>query len=109
MGGILVLLPGAITVVGLNTLIRADDDLTNPRSLVIVSMILVLGIGGAEISIGDFALGGIGLAGVVGVVLVTPTWRMIERARVQRGSALERKHLNIEGTDPIYESSLAAG
>ena len=32
-------------------------------------MILVLGIGGATIPIGNFALGGIGLAGVVGVLL----------------------------------------
>ena len=32
-------------------------------------MILVLGIGGASIPIGNFALGGIGLAGVVGVLL----------------------------------------
>ncbi len=50
------------------------DDLTKPRTLIIISMILVLGIGGAEIPIGDFALGnfalgGIGLAGVVGVLL----------------------------------------
>jgi len=69
MGGILVLLFGAITVVGLSSLMGAKDDLTRPRNLIIVSMILVLGIGGMEIPIGNFALGGIGLAGVVGVVL----------------------------------------
>jgi uracil permease len=69
MGGILVLLFGAITVVGLSSLIGAREDLTRPRNLVIVSMILVLGIGGAEIPIGNFALGGIGLAGAVGVLL----------------------------------------
>ncbi|HEX9699801.1 MAG TPA: uracil-xanthine permease family protein [Acidobacteriota bacterium] len=69
MGGILVLLFGAITVVGLNSLAGAREDLTRPRNLIIVSMILVLGIGGAEIPIGNFALGGIGLAGVVGVLL----------------------------------------
>ena len=69
MGGILVLLFGAITVVGLNSLVGAREDLTRPRNLIIVSMILVLGIGGAEIPIGNFALGGIGLAGVVGVLL----------------------------------------
>ncbi len=52
----------------------ARDDLTKPRNLIIISMIMVLGIGGAEIPIGDFALGnfalgGIGLAGVLGVLL----------------------------------------
>ena len=69
MGGILVLLFGAITVVGLSSLMGARDDLTKPRNLIIISMILVLGIGGMEIPIGNFALGGIGLAGVVGVLL----------------------------------------
>lgn len=69
MGGILVLLFGAITVVGLSSLMGAKDDLTKPRNLIIISMILVLGIGGMEIPIGNFALGGIGLAGVVGVLL----------------------------------------
>ena len=69
MGGILVLLFGAITVIGLSSLMAAKDDLTRPRNLIIISMILVLGIGGMEIPIGNFALGGIGLAGVVGVLL----------------------------------------
>lgn len=69
MGGILVLLFGAITVVGLSSLMGARDDLTRPRNLIIISMILVLGIGGAEIPIGTFSLGGIGLAGIVGVLL----------------------------------------
>ncbi len=69
MGGILVLLFGAITVVGLSSLMSGRDDLLKPRNLIIVSMILVLGIGGMEIPIGNFALGGIGLAGIVGILL----------------------------------------
>jgi len=69
MGGILILLFGAITVIGLNTLMGAREDLTRPRNLIIVSMILVLGIGGMQFSIGTFTLGGIGLAAIVGVIL----------------------------------------
>ena len=69
MGGILVLLFGAITVVGLSSLMSSRDDLLKPRNLVIVSMILVLGLGGMEIPIGNFVLGGIGLAGIVGIAL----------------------------------------
>lgn len=61
MGGILVLLFGAITVVGLSSLMSARDNLMKPRSLIIVSMILVLGIGGMEIPIEGFVLRGIGL------------------------------------------------
>ncbi len=69
MGGIMLLLFGAITVVGLNTLVRAGEDLTQPRNLTIVALILVFGIGGMAFPLGKFTLGGIGLAGITGVVL----------------------------------------
>lgn len=69
MGGIMLLLFGAITVIGLNTLVKAGDDLTEARNLSIVALILVCGIGGMVLSIGEFTLGGIGLAGILGVVL----------------------------------------
>ena len=65
MGGIMLLLFGAITVVGLNTLVKSGEDLTEARNLCIVAIILVFGIGGMQI----FTLGGIGLAGIVGVLL----------------------------------------
>jgi len=69
MGGILLLLFGAITVVGLNTMVKAGDDLTDARNLAIVALILVFGIGGMSFSFGKFTIGGIGLAGITGVVL----------------------------------------
>jgi len=70
MGGILILLFGTITVVGLSTLARAGpEELTKPRSLAIVAIILVFGVGGMQISAGGFTLGGIGLAGVAGLLL----------------------------------------
>jgi uracil permease len=69
MGGIMLLLFGAITVIGLNTLVRAGEDLTEPRNLSIVALILVCGIGGMVLSFGKFTLGGIGMAGILGVVL----------------------------------------
>ncbi len=69
MGGILLLLFGAITVVGLNSLVKAGEDLTEPRNLAIVALILVFGIGGMAFSTSEFALKGIGLAGITGVVL----------------------------------------
>ena len=65
MGGIMILLFGAITVIGLNTMVRAGDDLSLPRNLIVVSLILVSGLGGMKI----LGLGGIGLAGIMGVVL----------------------------------------
>lgn len=69
MGGIMLLLFGAIMVVGLNSLVRAGDDLMEPRNLAIVALILVFGIGGMTFSVGRFALEGIGLAGILGVFL----------------------------------------
>lgn len=69
MGGIMVLLFGAIMVVGMNTLVRAGEDLVQPRNLAIVALIVVFGVGGMAVPLGTFHLGGIGLAGIVGVVL----------------------------------------
>jgi len=77
MGGILVLLFGAITVVGINTLVRAGTDLMQPRNLIIVALILVSGVGGLSLGGEAFSMSGIGLAGVLGVVanLVLPKAR----------------------------------
>lgn len=69
MGGIMLLLFGAIAVVGLNTLVRAGHDLLEPRNLAVVALILVCGIGGMELSLGAVSFKGIGLAGLVGVAL----------------------------------------
>lgn len=69
LGGIMLLLFGMIASVGIKTLIESRADFHQTRSMVIVSIILTIGIGGATLSAGNFTLGGIGLASVVGVVL----------------------------------------
>lgn len=69
LGGIMLLLFGTIAAVGVNSLVKNRVDLGNTRNLVIVSIILILGIGGAEFSVGTFNFGGIGLSAVVGVLL----------------------------------------
>ncbi|PAU78999.1 uracil-xanthine permease family protein [Halomonas salipaludis] len=69
MGGIMVLLFGSIAVVGMNTLVRAGHSLTAPRNLVVVSLILVFGIGGMQFGGGQFTLQGVSLAAVVGIAL----------------------------------------
>ena len=69
LGGIMLLLFGTIAAVGVNSLVKNKVDLGNTRNLVIVSLILILGIGGAELTAGTFTIGGIGLSAVVGVVL----------------------------------------
>ncbi|UYG01404.1 uracil-xanthine permease family protein [Halomonas sp. GD1P12] len=69
MGGIMTLLFGSIAVVGMNTLVRAGQSLTEPRNLVVVSLILVFGIGGMQFGGGQFTLQGVSLAALVGIVL----------------------------------------
>lgn len=69
MGGILILLFGMIAAVGVGTLVRNKVDMAKARNLVIVSVVLVVGIGNLVINFGPITLGGIGLAGIVGVLL----------------------------------------
>ena len=69
LGGIMLLLFGTIASVGINTLVKNKIDMGDTRNLVIVSLILTTGIGGAEMTFGNITIGGIGLAALVGVTL----------------------------------------
>ncbi len=69
MGGIMILLFGSIMVVGLNTLVQSRENLMETRNLVIVAMVIIFGIGGISIDIGEFHLSGIGLSAIIGVFL----------------------------------------
>ena len=69
MGGIMVLLFGSIAGIGLKTIIDGRVDLSSARNLCIVSVTLVVGIGGLGVTIGSFSLQGISLCGVLAVLL----------------------------------------
>ena len=69
LGGIMLLLFGTIASVGINNLVKNRVDMGNTRNLVIVSLILTLGIGGAEMNFGGITMSGIGLSALVGVIL----------------------------------------
>ncbi|MBB1487891.1 uracil-xanthine permease family protein [Oceanospirillum sediminis] len=69
MGGIMTLLFGSIAVVGMNTLVKSGEDLTVPRNLSIVALILVFGIGGMYIGGGEFSLQGVSLCAILGIAL----------------------------------------
>jgi len=69
MGGIMMLMFGSVAAVGLNTLIKARVDLEEPRNLVIVSSVLVMGIGGLALNFDGLTLQGVSLCAVVAVVL----------------------------------------
>jgi uracil permease len=69
MGGIMILLFGMIAAIGISSLVRDKVDFSKSRNLIIASVILVVGIGNLSFTMGKVTLGGIGLAGIVGVVL----------------------------------------
>lgn len=69
MGGIMILLFGMIASIGVGSLVKNKVDMSKSRNLVIASVVLVVGIGDMVISIGSVTLGGIGLAGIVGILL----------------------------------------
>jgi len=69
LGGIMLLLFGTIASVGVQNLIQHKVDLNSTRNIIIVSVTLTMGIGGAILTFGTFSISGIGLSAVVGVLL----------------------------------------
>lgn len=69
MGGIMIVLFGTIAAIGIKNMVENKIDVSSNRNLIIVAVILAIGVGGGVLSVGQFKLAGIGLAGVVGVVL----------------------------------------
>ena len=70
LGGISILLFGIIASSGLRMLVDNNIDFGNNRNLVISSVILVIGIGGAKLEFSEsFSIEGMALAAIVGVIL----------------------------------------
>jgi len=70
LGGVSILLFGIIASSGLRMFVDHQIDLGNQRNLVIASVVLIIGIGGATIRFTEtFAVEGMALAAIVGVLL----------------------------------------
>ena len=69
IGGILILLFGMIAAIGIKTLVDNRVDLNRPRPLIVVSVMFVVGLGGAQLELGEFRFTGLALASVLGIVL----------------------------------------
>ncbi|MPN29019.1 Uracil permease [bioreactor metagenome] len=69
LGGIMLLLFGMIAATGVNNMIHNKTDMSNTRNLIIVSLILTTGIGGAVLQMGNISMTGIGLSALIGLVL----------------------------------------
>ena len=70
MGGVLILLFGLIAGNGLKVMVDARVNLSSMRNLIVVSTMLVIGLGQAKILLNDAsALTGMALAAIIGVIL----------------------------------------
>ncbi|MBD8031680.1 MULTISPECIES: solute carrier family 23 protein [Solibacillus] len=82
LGGISILLFGIIAASGLRMFVENNIDFGNNRNMVIASVILVVGIGGAAMRFTEsFAIEGMALASIIGVVLnlVLPGREIVEK------------------------------
>ena len=70
IGGMTVVLYGFIAGNGVRVLIKDQTDLGNPRNLIVVSTMLVIGLGGATLNLGtNVSISGMALAAIVGILL----------------------------------------
>ena len=70
MGGVCLILYGFIASNGLKTLIDAKVDMSDTRNLIIVSVMLVIGLGAGTLKItDDIQFSGMALATIFGIVL----------------------------------------
>lgn len=73
LGGVAVLLYGFISVNGLKILIQNQVDFSNTKNVIVASTMLVLGLGGAAISIAtkntSVSISGMSLAAIIGIIL----------------------------------------
>jgi uracil permease len=70
LGGLTIILYGLIASNGVKVMLKAKVDLSDMRNIIIVSSMLVIGLGGAMIPINDaVALTGMSFAAIVGILL----------------------------------------
>lgn len=69
MGGVSILLFGIIASSGFRVFVENKIDFSKKKNLIVASVVIVLGIGGAVIKIGSLELAGVALATLAGIIL----------------------------------------
>ncbi|SFM31529.1 uracil permease [Pelosinus propionicus] len=69
MGGVSLLLFGVIAASGIRILVESKVDYSRSRNLILTSVVLILGISGASITIGTVTMKGMALATIVSIFL----------------------------------------
>lgn len=69
MGGVSLLLFGVIAASGIRMLVDSKVDYSKSRNLILTSIVLIIGVSGASITIGNVTMKGMALATVVSIIL----------------------------------------
>ena len=69
IGGISVILYGMISAVGARNMIENQVDFKKSRNLIVAAVILVIGLGGDGLTIGNVTITALAFASIVGIVL----------------------------------------
>ncbi|MBA2938388.1 uracil permease [Paenibacillus sp. CGMCC 1.16610] len=69
MGGVSLLLFGIIAASGIRMLVETKVDYSKPMNLILTTTVLVIGLSGATLKLGNFELKGMALATIVAIVL----------------------------------------
>ncbi|MDU0202403.1 MULTISPECIES: uracil permease [Paenibacillus] len=69
MGGVSMLLFGIIAASGIRMLVETKVDYSKPINLILTTSVLVIGLSGATLKLGNFELKGMALATIVAIVL----------------------------------------
>ncbi len=81
MGGVCMLLFGVIAASGVRMLVEAKVDYSQPANLSLTAIVLIVGISGVAVRIGDVQLKGMALATVVGMLL-SLTFHLLAKFRL---------------------------
>lgn len=80
MGGVSLLLFGVIAASGLRMLVESKVDYGKPTNLFLTTVVLISGLSGLKIEIGNFSLSGMALATVVAIIL-SLLFKLFEKLR----------------------------
>ena len=80
MGGVSLLLFGVIAASGIRMLVESKVDYNKPSNLILTSVILILGVSNAHVTLGSVALKGMALSTVVAIIL-SLSFKCIESLR----------------------------
>ncbi|WP_066174366.1 uracil permease [Bacillus marinisedimentorum] len=81
MGGVSLLLFGVIAASGIRILVDSKVDYNKPSNLILTTIVLVIGISGATLTLGVVALKGMALATVV-AILLSLLFKVLEKYRL---------------------------